>query len=82
MTGQTLEEYLKHHNLDETRRIYLENIKDGKQQDKNLEEQYFKNGNGEQYSLNVPDWYSIYTKRFDQWKHRQRANLKSYYSSI
>jgi len=48
MTGQTLEEYLKHHNLDETRRIYLENIKDGKQQDKNLEEQYFKNGNGEQ----------------------------------
>ena len=34
MSGQTLEEYLKYYNLDETRRTYLENIKEGKQQDK------------------------------------------------
>ena len=77
MSGQTLEEYLKHYNLDKSRRRYLENIKDGKQQDKALEEQYLKNGNREQYTLIVPDWYSIYTKRFAQWTHNRRtANLR------
>lgn len=42
--------------LDETRRKNLENIK-GKQQDKDIEERYFKNGYREQYSLIVPDRY-------------------------
>ncbi len=77
MSGQTLQEYLKYYNLDETRRRYLENIKEGKQQDKVIEEQYLKNGNRETYPLIIPDWYSIYTKRFDQWKHsRYTADLK------
>jgi hypothetical protein len=80
MSGQTLEEYLKHYNLDETRRKYLLNIKEGKQQDKDLE-QYFKNGDREQYSV-VSDRYSIYTKKFDPWKRRHTVNLRSYYSSI
>lgn len=62
MSGQTLEEYLKHYNLDETRRKYLQHIKDGKQQDKDLEEQYSLNGDREQYSLVVQDQYSIYTE--------------------
>jgi len=55
MSGETLEDYLQHYNLNETRRKYLENIKEGKQLDKEIEQQYFENGNGEQYSLIVPD---------------------------
>jgi hypothetical protein len=30
MSGETLEDYFKHLKLDETRRKYLENIKEGK----------------------------------------------------
>jgi predicted DNA-binding ArsR family transcriptional regulator len=44
MSGETLEDYFKHSNLDETRRKCLENIKEGKQEDREIEEQYFKNG--------------------------------------
>lgn len=81
MSGETLEDYLKHYNLNDTRRKYLENIKDGKKLDKEMEQQYFKNGNGEQYSLIIPDRYSIYMKRFDQRKHnRHTRNSKFYYS--
>ena len=80
MSGETLEDYFKHCNLDETRRKYLENIKEGKQLDKELE--YFKNVNGEQYSLIVPDRYSIYMKRFDQRKHNRHARDSKFYYSI
>jgi hypothetical protein len=54
MSGETLEDYFRHHNLDETRRNYLENIKEGKQVDKEIEE-HFKNGNVQQHSQIVED---------------------------
>ena len=76
MSGETLEDYFKHCNLDETRRKYLENIKEGKQEDREIEEQYFKNGNRNQ-ALIGPDRYSIYIKRFDQWKHNRHISLPS-----
>ena len=60
MSGETLEDYLKHYNLNDNRRKYLENIKEGKQLDKEMEQQYLENGNGEQYSLIVPYRYYIY----------------------
>ena len=34
MSGETLEHYFRHLNLDERRRKYLENLKEGKQVDK------------------------------------------------
>ena len=77
MSGETLEDYFKHCNLDETRRKYLENIKEGKQEDREIEEQYFKNGDRKQDSLIGPDRYSIYMKRFDQWKYNKHINLLS-----
>jgi len=49
MSGETLEDYFRHLNLDDGRRKYLENIKEGKHVDKELEE-HFKNGNREQHS--------------------------------
>jgi hypothetical protein len=49
VSGEKLDHF-RHHNLDETRRKYLENVKEGKQVDKEIEKQYFKNGNGEQLS--------------------------------
>jgi len=80
MSGETLEDYLRHYNLNDTRRKYLENIKEGKQLDKEMEQLYLENGNGEQASLIVPDRYSIYMKRFDQSKHnRHTRNSKFYY---
>ena len=80
MSGETLEDYLRHYNLNDTRRKYLENIKEGKQLDKEMEQQYLENGNGEQYSLIVPYRYYIYMKRFDQSKHnRHIRNSKFYY---
>ena len=51
MSGETLEDYLRHYNLNDTRRKYLENIKEGKQLDKETEQLYLENGNGEQASL-------------------------------
>jgi hypothetical protein len=77
MTGQTLEDYFRLLNLDETRRKYLENIKEGKQVDKELEE-HFKNGNGHQYSLIAQDRYSIYMKRFVIHRHQHWTPITSY----
>ena len=79
MSGETLDDYLKHYNLNDTRRKFLENIKDGKKLDKEMEQRYFKNGNGEQYSLIVPERYSIYMKRFVI-RHPNRSSLISYTS--
>ena len=64
MSGETLEDYFRHLNLDESRRKYLENIKEGKQVDKEIEEQHFKNAIGEQHSLIAEARYSMYIKRF------------------
>jgi hypothetical protein len=64
MSGQTLEDYFRSLNLDETRRKYLENIKEGKQVDIAIQEQHFKNGNVQQHSLIVEGMYSRYMKRF------------------
>ncbi len=76
MSGETLDDYFRHLNLDETRRKYLENIKEGKQVDKEIEEQHFKNGNGEQHSLIAEHRYSMYMKRFAIHRHPNR--LTSY----
>jgi hypothetical protein len=78
MLGETVEDYFRHHNLDETRRKYLENIKEGKQVDKEIEEQLFKNGNGQQHSLIAQDRDSMYMKRFVIRHHQYRAQLSSY----
>jgi len=64
MTGQTLEDYFRLLNLDETRKKYLESIKEGKQVDREIEEQLFKNGNAQQHSLIAGGMYSRYMKRF------------------
>jgi hypothetical protein len=37
MSGETVEDYFRHLNLDDSRRKYLENIKEGKQVDKETE---------------------------------------------
>ena len=63
MSGETLEDYFRHLNLDDGRRKYLENIKEGKHVDKELEE-HFKNGNREQHSPIAEYKYSMYMKRF------------------
>ena len=58
MSGATLEDYFRHLNLDNTRRKYLENIKEGKQVDKEIQEQI-----AEQHSLIAEERYSTYMKR-------------------
>jgi len=72
MSRQTLENYFRLLNLDETRRKYLENIKEGKQVDREIEEQLFKNGNREQHSVIAEQRYSIYMKRFVIHHYRNR----------
>jgi len=64
MLGETIEDYFRRLNLDETRRKYLENIKEGNQVDREIEEQHFKNGNRQRHSLIADHRYSIYMKRF------------------
>jgi hypothetical protein len=59
MSGETLEDYFRHLNLDETRRKFLESIKEGKQLDKEKEEHYFKNRNREEYTPVVSAKYFI-----------------------
>ena len=71
MSGETLEDYFSRLSIDETRRKYLENIKEGKQVDKEIEEQCFKNGIGEQHSLIAKDKYSMYMKRFVIHRHHR-----------
>ena len=63
MSGETLEDYFRSLNLDETRRKYLEDIREGKQVDMTIQE-HFKNGNVQQQSLIVEGMYSRYMKRF------------------
>ena len=69
MSGETLEDYFRHLDLDEARRKYLENIKEGKQEETEIDQHYFKNGNREKYWPIVSDRYSMYMKRFHQSKH-------------
>jgi len=69
MSGETLEDYFRHLNLDDGRRKYLENIKEGKHVDKELEE-HFKNGNREQHSPIAEYKYSMYMKRFVIYRHQ------------
>jgi hypothetical protein len=64
MSGETLEDYFRLLNLDETRRKYLECIKEGKQVDREIEEQLFKNGNREIHSPIAEYRYFMYMKRF------------------
>jgi hypothetical protein len=73
MSGETLEDYFRHFNLDETRRKFLESMKEGKQQDEELEEHYFKNGNREEFTPVISAKYSIYMKRFAVRHHPYRT---------
>ena len=77
MLGETLEDYFTRLNLVETRRKYLEDIKEGKQVDKELEEQHFKNGNREQYSPIAEYKYSMYMKRFVIHRHQNYVPLSN-----
>ena len=72
MSGETLEDYFRntHLYLDESRREYLENIKEGKHVDKEIEEQHSKNGNGEQHSPIAEHRYFMYMKRFMIHRHQ------------
>ena len=70
MSGETLEDYFRHLNLDESRREYLENLKEGKHVDKEMEEQHFKNGNGEQHYPIAEHRYFMYMKRFVIHRHK------------
>jgi hypothetical protein len=70
MSGETVEDYFRRLNLDETRRKFLENIKEGKQEENGIDEHYL-NGISKEYSPIASDWYSIYMKRFAV-HHRQR----------
>jgi len=58
MSGETLEDYFRSLNLDETRKKYLEDIKEGKQVDIAIQEQHIKNGNVQQHSLIAEGMYS------------------------
>ncbi len=62
-SGETLEDYFRSLNLDETRRKYLEDIREGKQVDMTIQE-HLKNGNVQQHSLIAEGMYSRYMKRF------------------
>lgn len=44
-------------------------MKEGKQQDKGIEEHYFKNGNKEEFTPLISAKYSIYMKRFATHQH-------------
>jgi len=70
MSGETLEDYFRRLNLDETRRKFLEDIKQGKHEENGIEE-FYLNGNRKEYWPIATDWYSIYMKRFTA-HHRQR----------
>jgi len=72
LSGETLENYFRRLNLDETRRHYLKNIKEGDQVDREIEEQLFKNGNREQLVI-AEHRYSIYMKRFAIHRHTNRS---------
>jgi hypothetical protein len=78
MSGETLEDYFRLLNLDETRRKYLENIKEGKQVNREIEEQLFKDGNREQHSVIAEHRYSIYMKRFVIDRYTNRAPITRY----
>ena len=69
MSGETVEDYFRRLNLDETRRKFLENIKQGKHED----EHYLSDGNIKEYSAIEGDWYWIYMKRFVIHHHPHRT---------
>jgi hypothetical protein len=50
MSGETVEDYFKRLNLDETRRKFLGNIKQGKHEENGIDKHYLKNGNIKEYS--------------------------------
>jgi hypothetical protein len=76
MSGESLEDYFRRLNLDETRRKYLENIKEGNQVDRNIEELF--NGNREQRSVIAEHRYFVYMKRFGNNRHHNYPPLSSY----
>jgi hypothetical protein len=67
VSGETLEDYFRRLNLVETRRKYLESIKQGKQWDREIQE---SSGNGDQHLLIAQGRYSMYMKRFMIRRHR------------
>ena len=78
MSGETLEDYFRGLNLDEIRRKFLEDIKQGKHEENGIDEHYLKIGNRKEYSPIARDWYSIYMKRFVVHHHPHRTPVTSY----
>jgi len=78
MSGETLEDYFRRLNLDETRRKYLENIKEGKQVDMAVQEQHFKNENEETLSPIAEHRYFMYMKRFMIHRHQNYPPFSRY----
>jgi hypothetical protein len=72
MSGETLEDYFRRLDLDETRRKILEDIKQGNRVDNGIDEHYLY-VNRKEYSPIVPDWYSIYMKRFTAHNRQRRT---------
>jgi hypothetical protein len=60
MSGETLEDYFRHLNPDATRRKFLDGMKEGKQEDKGIEQHYFKNGSSEEYSPVVQELVGLH----------------------
>jgi hypothetical protein len=77
MSGETVEDYFRRLNLDETRKKFLENIRQGKHEEDGIDENYL-NGNRKEYSPIAPYWYSIYMKRFTVHHRQRRAPVTSY----
>ena len=74
MSGETVEDYFRRLNLGETRRKFLENIKEGKQEENGIDEHYL-NGISKEYSPIASDWYSIYMKRFVNHRYTNRGRI-------
>ena len=78
MSGESLEDYFRRLNLDESRRKFLENINEGIEIEENEIEHYLNNGNRKEYSPFVLDWYSTYMKRFKFHRHQHWAPITRY----
>ena len=81
MSGETLEDYFRRLNLDESHKEYLEKIKERKYVDKDIEEQHFKNRIGEQHSSIAEHRYFMYMKRFVIHRHQNYPPLSRYTST-
>ena len=78
MSGETLEDYFRRLNLDETRRKILENMKQGKREEIGIDEHYLYVNRKEYSPIVNRDRYSIYMKRFTAHHRQRRAPVTIY----